>query len=115
MKYKLILDSDNYLTGFVHTETKEDVYELDATKMDLSHLNCYKLENNKVVLDDVKLAEVIAEEKKREEEFIPTEDRLEALEESTLDISVNIGIENEVSVADRLEAIEEAILEIVGG
>lgn len=115
MKYKLVLDSENYLTGFVHTETKDDLYELDATKMDLSHLNCYKLENNNVVLDDVKLAEVIAEEKKREEEYIPTDDRLEALEESTLDIAENIGMEYEVSVADRLEAIEEALIEIIGG
>lgn len=115
MKYKLILDSDNYLTGFVHTETKEDIYELDATKMDLSHLNCYKLVKNEVVLDEAKLEEILAEEKRREEEYIPTDDRLEALEESTLDIAENIGMEYEVSVADRLDAIEEAILEIIGG
>lgn len=115
MLYKLMLDENLYLTGFVHTGTIADTYDLDPTKMELDFLNCYHLVDGVLWLDNAKKEQIIAEEKRKEEEFIPVDDRLEALEESTLDIGTNIGIENEISVADRLDAIEEAILEIIGG
>ena len=74
MKYKLILDDNKYLNGFVHTNTEEDVYELNASEMNLDYLNCYKLVNDEVIFDEEKYnalvdtkakAEQIAELKKQ--------------------------------------------------
>lgn len=71
MKYKIFTDENNYLLGFEHTNTTADTIELEPTKMDLYHINCYKLVGSNVILDSEKLAEVIEEEKKKAAE--PTE------------------------------------------
>lgn len=54
MLYKLILDENNYLNGFVHTNTEEDIYELKPTEMKLDYLNCYKLVNDEIIFDEEK-------------------------------------------------------------
>ena len=54
MKYKLNLDENNYLISFVHTNTKEDIYEMDPSRMKLCYLNCYKLVNDKVIFEEEK-------------------------------------------------------------
>lgn len=68
MKYKLLLDGNQYLTGFLHTNTEEDTIELLPLEMDLNHINCYRLSGSTVSLDSVKLAEVLEEERKKAEE-----------------------------------------------
>lgn len=74
MKYKLNLDKNNYLISFVHTNTEEDIYELNASEMKLDYLNCYKLVDDEIIFDEEKYntlvdtkakAEQIAELKKQ--------------------------------------------------
>lgn len=67
MKYKLILDENNYLIGFVHMDNEKDVYELNPTEMNLDYLNCYKLVKNKVVFDEEKYNSLIDTKTKEEE------------------------------------------------
>ena len=38
MLYKLLLDENSYLTGFVHPETSEDTFALEPSLMDLNYL-----------------------------------------------------------------------------
>lgn len=71
MKYKLLLDENDYLTGFVHTETSEDTYEMNPSSMDLGFINCYKLVDNSLIFDEEKKAEVI--KAKEEEELAEKE------------------------------------------
>lgn len=54
MKYKVELDENNYLISFTHTDTVEDIYEFDASTMDLRNLNCYKLVGTSFVFDTEK-------------------------------------------------------------
>lgn len=54
MKYKLILDENNYLISFVHTETEEDTFELNESEMKLDYLNCYKLVDDEIIFDEEK-------------------------------------------------------------
>lgn len=74
MLYKLILDENKYLTGFIHTGTDEDTTELNPSEMKLDYLNCYKLVDNEIIFDEEKYnalvdtkakAEQIAELKKQ--------------------------------------------------
>lgn len=67
MKYKLNLDENNYLVSFVHTNTEEDIYELNPTEMKLDYLNCYKLVNDEVIFDEEKYNALIDEKAKEEE------------------------------------------------
>ena len=68
MKYKLILDENNYLQGFIHTNTEEDIYELNASEMKLDYLNCYKLVDGEIIFDEEKYNALI--DKKNVEEEI---------------------------------------------
>lgn len=67
MKYKIYLDNENYLIGMVHTGTEEDTVEIDKSKMDMLHINCYKYTRNKVVLDEAKYQYILNEEFKYNE------------------------------------------------
>lgn len=77
MLYKLLLDENNYLTGFVHTETSEDTFALEPTTMDLSHLTCYKLVDGSLIFDEEKKEEIIRarEEEEHHEEAVETQTR----------------------------------------
>ena len=66
MLYKLIIEND-YLTGFVHTGTAEDTFELFPSSMDLSHLTCYKLVDGSLIFDEEKKEEIDNAERQREE------------------------------------------------
>lgn len=55
MLYKLILDENNYLVSFMHTETEEDTTELNPLEMDLNNLDCYHLVDDEVILDEEKI------------------------------------------------------------
>lgn len=68
MKYKLFLDENNYVTGFVHTETKEDTTELNLSEMKPDYLDCYKLVDDDVILDEEKY-KLLSRLKAREQEI----------------------------------------------
>ena len=62
--YTLNTDTNNYVLSIAHTSN--DNIELDLSDYDLTHLNTYKLVDGALVLDEDKLAEMLAAEKKAE-------------------------------------------------
>ena len=76
MKYTLNLDEQNYVLSIANTPN--DNIELDLTDIDLPHLNAYQLLDNELVLDEVKLNELIAQEHQHEvdEEIFDLEQKL---------------------------------------
>lgn len=64
MKYYLQLDNDNYILGF---EAREDGIEFNPLSVNLAYLDCYKLTDNEVVLDEEKLSLKKAEESRQAE------------------------------------------------
>lgn len=67
MLYKLILDENNYLQGFVHMANEEDVYELNPSEMNLEYLNCYKLVEDKIIFDEEKYNALVDTKAKEDE------------------------------------------------
>ena len=65
--YKLILDENNYLTGFVHTETEEDTIELNPSEMNHEYLICYKLVDDEVIFDEDKYNSLVDTNTKKKE------------------------------------------------
>ena len=63
IKYKLYFDEEGYLTGYEHTGTEDDVYEIDFNTFNGGYLTCYKLINDELVLD---------EEKARKQDITPS-------------------------------------------
>lgn len=63
MLYTLNIDIDGYIVSVSHT--KNDNTELDLDAMDKMHLNAYRLTSDGYVLDEEKLARLIAEEEQR--------------------------------------------------
>lgn len=66
MLYTLNLDKNNYVLSIAHT--KNDNVELNLSNIDLKYLHAYRYVDESLVLDKTKKAELIDEEKKREEE-----------------------------------------------
>lgn len=60
------LDKDGFILSISHTAS--DNIHLDLEEMDLNHLNAYQLIDGKTVLNEEKLAELVAEEEEREKE-----------------------------------------------
>lgn len=60
MKYTVYLDEHNYVLSIANTPN--DNIELDLTDIDLPHLNAYQLLDNELILDEVKLNELITQE-----------------------------------------------------
>lgn len=67
MKYTVSTDENNYVLYIANTPF--DNIELDLTGIDLSHLNAYQLLDNELVLDEVKLNELIAQEHQHEVDY----------------------------------------------
>ena len=67
MLYKLILDENNYLEGFVHMANEEDVYELNPSEMNLEYLNCYKLVDDEIIFDEEKYNALVDTKTKEDE------------------------------------------------
>lgn len=63
MLYTVNIDIDGYIVSVSHT--KNDNTELNLDAMDIMHLNAYHLTSDGYVLDEEKLARLIAEEEKR--------------------------------------------------
>ena len=76
MKYTVSTDENNYVLYIANTPF--DNIELDLTDIDLSHLNAYQLLDNELVLDEVKLNELISQEHQHEidEEIFDLEQKL---------------------------------------
>ena len=60
------LDKDGFILSISHTAG--DNVSLNLEEMDLNHLNAYQLIDGKAVLNEEKLAELVAEEEEREKE-----------------------------------------------
>ena len=67
MLYTVNIDKDGFILSISHTAF--DNVSLNLEEMDLNHLNAYQLFDGKAVLNEEKLAELIAEEEEREKEF----------------------------------------------
>lgn len=76
MLYTVNTDKNNYVLSIANTTN--DNIELDLTDIDLPHLNAYQLLDNELVLDEVKLNELIAQEHQHEvdEEIFDLEQNL---------------------------------------
>lgn len=64
MKYTINVDKNNYVLSIANTI--HDNVEIDLTTIDLLHLSAYQLINNELVLDEIKLNELIAQEHQHE-------------------------------------------------
>lgn len=61
--YKVEFDNDGYITGFyVPEDESQGDYSFDGSLLELHYLRAYKIVNNEPWLDEVKKAEIIAEE-----------------------------------------------------
>lgn len=65
-KYTLNLDKDNYVLSIAHTD--HDDVELNLDSLNLNYLSAYKYANGEMVLDELKKAELIAEDVAREKQ-----------------------------------------------
>lgn len=63
MKYIVDINESNYVRCLI--EDVNGIIELDLSTIDLTYLSAYKLIDGELVLDEVKLAELKAEEDKR--------------------------------------------------
>ena len=104
MLYTLNLDENNYLLSIAHTQN--DYFEIeDISSLD-NHLNAYHLVDESLVLDEIKLAEIIAEETAKEEAERQAEQHKADIDEQTLRLAqmfVDMGV-NVDDFLDRLDA-----------
>lgn len=61
--YTVNLDDNGYILSISHTIN--DSMDIDISKLDLNYLNAYKVVNSEVILDEVRKAELVAEEIRR--------------------------------------------------
>ena len=71
MKYKIILDENNYVSGIVHNGDEKDIYDdefiFNTFYKDGHRVNCYHLVDGEYILDEVKEQEEITKEQKENE------------------------------------------------
>ena len=83
MKYEIILDENNYVSGIVHNGDERDIYAdefiFNTFYKDGHRVNCYHLVGDEFVLDEVKEQEEIAKEQKEQE--IPSVAEAESAEQ----------------------------------
>ena len=117
MKYTLNLDTNNYVLSIAHTPN--DNIELDLSDYDLSYLTCYQLINNKLVLDEVKKAQLVEQENKQSlaQELSQCESRLKELDYIGVKIATGRATKEEYlteieemnNLANRINQIREAL------
>lgn len=78
MLYTVTLNDENFILSIAHT--KSDNVELDLSGVDMKHLSAYQLTPEGLVLDEEKLAEMIAEEEQEviDEEITDLKQKLNA-------------------------------------
>ena len=109
MKYELILDENNYLIGFSHTETEKDIYEINTSEMDLDYINCYKLVNNEIILDEEKYNHLVSRNSK-EQEILNLKQELATYD--YIGIKISMGVATKEEYADKIvytETLREKI------
>ena len=74
MLYTVNIDIDGYIVSVSHT--KNDNTELDLDAMDKMHLNAYRLTSEGYILDEEKLARLIAEEEQRSIDIADLKEKL---------------------------------------
>lgn len=94
MKYELILDENNYLIGFSHTETEKDIYEINTSEMNLDFINCYKLVDNKIIFDKEKYDNLV-HKKSKEQEIITLKQELATYDYIGTKISMGVATKKE--------------------
>lgn len=71
MKYEIILDENNYVSGIVHNGDERDVYDdefiFNTFYKDGHRVNCYHLVDGEYIIDEVKEQEEIAKEQEKKE------------------------------------------------
>ena len=117
MKYTLNLDTNNYVLSIANTPN--DNIELDLSDYDLSYLTCYQLINNKLVLDEVKKAQLVEQENKQSlaQELSQCESRLKELDYIGVKIATGRATKEEYlteieemnNLANRINQIREAL------
>ena len=63
MLYTVNIDMNGYILSVGHT--KNDDTELDLDKMDLPHINAYKLTSEGFILDEQRLTELVQDEEQK--------------------------------------------------
>ena len=104
MKYKLILDENNYLNGFAHTNTEEDIYELNASEMKLDYLNCYKLVDDEIIFDEEKY-NTLVDTKAKEQEIARL--KAELTQYDYIGTKLAMGVATKEDYADEIAHTEE--------
>ena len=61
MKCKVFTDKDGYITGYYQSDEGIDI---EITNQFLNFMNCYKLNDNKIILDNEKYEVTVASEEK---------------------------------------------------
>lgn len=103
MKYELILDENNYLIGFSHTETEKDIYEINTSEMNLDFINCYKLVNDEIILDEEKYNRLINKNLK-EHEMATLKQELSTYD--YIGIKISMGVATKDEYADKIAYTE---------
>lgn len=112
MKYKLILDENNYLQGFIHTNTEEDIYELNASEMKLDYLNCYKLVGDVIIFDEEKY-NALVDTKSKEDEIARLKQELTKYD--YIGVKLAMGVATKEEYAEQIaytETIREQIRQL---
>lgn len=102
MKYKIYLDENDYLTGFEHTGTEADTFELDPTAMSLDYLNCYHLVDGSLWFDEEKYEEVVKEQEEEEKHS-------KEISEQTLRLA-ELFVTNGINADDFLDRLDAQVL-----
>lgn len=112
MLYKLILDENNYLTGFMHMANEEDVYELNASEMKLDYINCYKLVNDEIIFDEEKY-NALVDTKTKEDEIARL--KTELIQYDYIGTKIAMGVATKEEYAEQIaytETIREQIRQL---
>lgn len=106
MLYTVNLDELNYILSVSHSD--KDSIDLDLDSMDLQHLNAYRIDEGIAILDQVKLAELIAQEERQQKDDQITEliRQLEATNDDMLDFVERLcGLNNPLTFISDLIAL----------
>ena len=111
MKYKLVLDKNNYLRS-IEKSYSEDGYELDIVKMNLDFINCYKLVNDEIIFDEEKY-DILVNKNSKEQEMVTLKQELATYD--YIGIKISMGVATKEEYADKIaytETLREKIREL---
>ena len=103
MKYELILDENNYLIGFSHSETDKDIYEINTSEINIDYINCYKLVDDKIIFDEEKYNRLINKNLK-DNEMATLKHELSTYD--YIGIKISMGVATKEEYADKIAYTE---------